>query len=287
MSLAQQANKIERLRERAQMMGSVRSFFSQRDVLEVDVPMLSKSGPIDAHIDLVTGSCCGTRSYLHSSPEYGMKRLLAQGVGDCYQLGHVFRDFESGERHNPEFTMVEWYRCGFTLEELIEESAQLISLFLGEKTYRILPYEEAFYTYAKHFPSSIDKRDTLFADEVEPKLEGLVFLIDYPPEQACLAKTCVKEEEVVAERFEVFYNGVELGNGYHELANRLELKERLMVANEQRLRLGKERYPLDEYFLEASIPDCCGVAIGFDRLMMLKTAALHIEEVIPFHWDET
>ncbi len=285
MSLAS-ASKTALLHERAEMFAQVRAFFAGRKVIEVDTPILSKSGAIDSNIDLVVATCCGRRSYLHSSPEYAMKRLLASGFGDCYQLGHVFRDFESGEKHNPEFSMIEWYRHGFSLGKLIDETVELVTLFLGEHPLQRMSYEQAFYTFAGYFPKSIDERDRLFADVIEPKLEGLVVLTDYPPKQACLAKTELKEAELVALRFELFFNGVELGNGYHELSNLFELKERLMVANQERLQMGKESYPLDHHFLSASIPDCCGVAIGFDRLMMLKKGASHIRDVIPFHWEE-
>lgn len=285
MSLAL-ANKIELLKDRAAMFARVRTFFNERFVLEVDTPLLSKAGCIDPHIDLISADCCGRRCYLHSSPEYAMKRLLAMGIGDCYQLGHVFRNSESGERHNPEFTMVEWYRHQFTLDQLIDETIALITLFLGEQPITKQSYEQVFYNHIGYFPTSVDERDRLFADEIEAKLEGLTVLMDYPPEQACLARKVAKEGEMIALRFEIFFNGVELCNGYDELSDVHELCQRLQSANEQRLQLGKERYPLDHQFLNAKIPPCCGVAIGFDRLMMLKHRVEHIQDIIPFHFEQ-
>ncbi len=278
-------NKIALLSDRAQMLAKTRTFFARREVMEVDVPMLATTGPVDPFIDLVTATCCGKRSYLHSSPEYGMKRLLAQGIGDCYQLGHVFRDHESGEKHNPEFTMIEWYRVGFTLEELIEETIALIFLFLGEQIIEQMSYEEAFLRYAGYFPETIEERDRVFGFEVEPHLQHLTVLTDYPPEQAMLAQTHLKEGEVVAKRVEIFFRGVELGNGYHELANSVELRRRLMMANEKRLQLNKERYPIDHHFIEAQIPDCCGIAVGFDRLMALRHKT-ELKHVLPISWRE-
>ena len=191
MSLAL-TSKVAVLQDRAAMLSRVRSFFREREVLEVDTPMLSQAGCIDPHIDLISATCCGKRSYLHSSPEYGMKRLLAMGLGDCYQLGHVFRDSELGSKHNPEFTMIEWYKEAFTLDQLIDETVELISLFLGTHSVTRRSYEDVFYDTLGYFPSSIDERDRLFADEIEPKLEGLHVLVDYPPEQApsCQQQPC-------------------------------------------------------------------------------------------------
>ena len=285
MSLAL-ANKIELLHDRAKMLGKVRSFFQARRVIEVDTPILSKTGCVDPHIDLISANCCGKRCYLHSSPEYAMKRLLGMGIGDCYQLGHVFRDSELGEKHNPEFTMIEWYRHQFTLDQLIDETVDLITLFIGDQKVTKISYEQVFYDYLGYFPETIEKRDRLFADEIEPKLDALTVLIDYPPEQACLARKVAKQGEMVALRFEIFFRGIELGNGYDELSNLHELSERLHSANEQRLQLGKESYPLDREFLNTKIPPCCGVAIGFDRLMMLKHHAEHIKDVIPLHFEQ-
>ncbi len=271
------------------MLKKVREFFEMRQVLEVDVPLLSKTASIDEHIDLIQLSCCGKRGYLHSSPEYGMKRLLAEGIEDIYQLSHVFRNEEVGERHQPEFMMAEWYRIGFSLEEMIEETLAFISLFLDQPLDEILTYDEAFLKYANVSWEEVSDRDHHFAFHVEPKLgqRGFAVLKEYPAADAALAQTRWNGEKEVAMRFEVLYKGVELANGYLELTDPQEQKRRLFEANRRREKLGKESYPLDTAFLKAletGIPDCMGVAVGIDRLMMLRHGCDHIDEVIPFAW---
>ncbi|MCP5469351.1 MAG: EF-P lysine aminoacylase GenX [Chlamydiales bacterium] len=263
-----------RLEERAHMLARARAFFAEREVLEVDTPMLSRTAPIDAHIDCVEVKCIGKPAYLHTSPEYGMKRLLCEGSGDIYQLAHVFRDNEWGEKHTVEFTMAEWYRLGFSLQQMIEETFRFIQLFVEVDTFEVLSYHQVM---CGHDEES-------FALNIEPTLgQGKVtFMTDYPPEKAMLAQV---NAQGVAERFEVFYQGIELANGYHELGNALEQRRRLQEANRERLEFGKSRYPLDTLFLEAlekGLPDCCGVAVGFDRLMMLRYNAGKIDNILPF-----
>jgi len=279
-------NKLTRLIDRAHMLAQVRTFFAQKGVLEVDTPILTPGAPLDPYIDLVTARCMGQSGYLHSSPEYGMKRLLALGIGDCYQLGHVFRDHELGEKHAPEFTMIEWYRVGGRFEHLIEETLELAQLFIGHHAVKRYGYEEIFWEYLDTYPDTLEERDYRFALEIEPYLEDLTVVSAYPPEQAMLAKTVVQGDCLVAQRFELFYKGTELANGYHELGNLTELRRRLEANQQLRGKLGKEVYPLDEPFLAAQIPDCCGVAVGFDRLMMLRHHVPHIREVVPFVWNE-
>ncbi|MFN0064844.1 MAG: EF-P lysine aminoacylase GenX [Chlamydiales bacterium] len=290
MSLAQ-VNKTEILQARAKMFAHVRQFFAMREVIEVDTPLLARSCPIDTHIEIVGAQVMGRRGYLHSSPEFAMKRLLAEGAGDIYQMGHVFRDFEFGAKHNPEFTMVEWYRHGFSLTELMEETFAFFQLFLDVESFEAVPIKEVFLRYAGSFPTDPEERDHLFAFKVEPHLgQGKVtFLVDFPPEQAALARTYLKNGELVALRFEGFYQGVELCNGYHELCDALEQRERLQEANRQRVELGKERYPIDQRLIEAlerGLPDCAGVAVGFDRLLLLQKGAKELSEVLPFVWEE-
>lgn len=260
-----------RLQERASQFAKVRQFFEKRGVMEVDVPLLTRQAPVDVHIDLVKAEALGHAAYLHSSPEYGMKKLLAEGSGDIYQLGHVFRDFEKGERHAVEFTMVEWYRVGFTLQELMEEVFEFLQLFIEIDAYECVSYDSV---WRGHTEES-------FAFEVEPTLGRgkATFIVDYPPSEAALA--CVNEKGT-AERFELFVNGIELANGYHELADSVEQKKRLIEANQERLSLAKEAYPLDEAFLDSleTLPDCCGVAVGFDRLMMLKHQTSNIDDIL-------
>lgn len=262
------------LKERANALKEVRTFFEALDVLEVDTPLLSKYAPIDTHIDLFSVDLSETeKGYLHSSPEYGMKKLLAEGSGDIYQLGHVFRKDEVGSLHRPEFTMIEWYRVGTTFESFLDENLALLQLFLGEQEHEILTYREAMESYG-HYPESIDP-NIIWGCAVEPQLgQGKIsVIINYPADQAALAQTKWVEGIEVAERFELYFNGIELGNGYHELSDPVEQKRRLLKSNEERTLLGKDPLPLDPELietLEEGLPDCYGIALGFDRLLMLK-----------------
>lgn len=273
MSLAS-INKLEILRDRAAQLARCRHFFAERNVLEVDVPILSRSASVDLHIDLVTAKCCGQTAYLHSSPEYGMKRLLSQGMGDIYQLSHVFRDHERGDRHTSEFMMVEWYRIGFTLKEMIEETLHLMRLFIDDVPleYEEMSYRESFMRNVGRFPPSLEERDALYGFEIEPLLgkKGFTVINGFPPEQAALAQV---DGAGIAQRFEIYYQGLELANGYHELLDPNEQRQRFKDANHGRVEMGKDTLPVDAAFIEAlekGLPDCCGVAVGFDRLMMLR-----------------
>lgn len=296
---------LARLRDRAAMLAESRRFFALREILEVDSPCLIKSASIDAHIDLIAISSIETL-YLHSSPEYAMKKLLARGLGDIYQLSHVFREGEIGNKHNPEFTMAEWYRLGFSFQNMIEETLDYIQLFVGKLPSRILTYREAFIQYALIDPYTASNEELLgvfaahdiepgeserefllnviLATIVEPKLgDGeLTVMKHYPANQAALAQTVWEENYEVGERFEVYYRGIELANGYHELADAVEQRRRFIASNQQRLRMGKKALPMDEEFLLAlnTLPDCCGVAVGFDRLMMLRHEVSHIQDVM-------
>lgn len=300
----------ELIRDRAKMLKTVRLFFEERGVLEVDLPILGKAAPIDAHIDIMRVDLQGKQiGYLHSSPEYAMKRLLAQGIGDIYQMGHVFRDGELGALHNPEFTMIEWYRLTVPLEHLIQETLDLICLFIPHKTITFLTYAEAFWKFAHidlpsaqittfktaaqnlrlSLPSDSDTwsqetwLDYFFAFVVEPHLQTLTVIYDYPASHAALSQLKKKGTELVAERFEVYCQGIELANGFHELIDSEEQRYRLIRENEKRLSLGKEALPIDEDFLQAlnSLPDCCGVAVGFDRLMLLRNQKKRLSEILP------
>jgi lysyl-tRNA synthetase class 2 len=310
------SKKIAYLKDRAFLLEKVRVFFSSKNVLEVDTPILSHSSPIDEHIDIMQVDLNGSTGYLHTSPEHAMKRLLALGIGDIYQLGHVFRLGEAGRHHNPEFTMIEWYRTKLSFPAFIEETLDLMRLFLGSLSSSYISYRQALKTYAgidyvkaswedllscasSHgidlsYSSHWNKEsllDLLVGSVVEPHLgkEGLLVLMDYPASQAALAKTEVKDDELVAKRFEIYYQGVELANGYLELTDCEEQRRRFMESNEKRKKLGKESLPIDEHLLSAlkqGIPECCGVAVGFDRLVMLKNKTKHIEEILSFGWSE-
>lgn len=323
MSLASQANrfdsKITRLQDRALMMKGVREFFNKRNVIEVDCPILSALASVDTHIDLIPALYKGKeKRYLHSSPEMGMKRLLAEGMGDIYQLSHVFRDGEWSSKHNPEFMMAEWYRLGFNLKQMIEETLHFIALFLGESPYRLVSYRDLFlqetgidyltaseeelfdYIQAQEIPfyPTVLKEgkdallNLILGFQIEPRLGFGEFcvLAYYPASQAALACKKWHGDEQVAERFEVYFQGVELANGFHELADAQEQRLRFNEANISRLQLGKDSLPPDENFLKAlekGLPDCSGVAVGFDRLMMLRQGQNEIAHVMPWGWKDS
>jgi lysyl-tRNA synthetase class 2 len=275
-------NIQSRVKLRASFLAKARAFFAERGVTEVDPSALVKHPPNDAHIDCFAVDGGG---YLHTSPEYAMKRLLAAGSGDIFYLGHVFRKEEQGPIHLPEFTMAEWYRIGISFPQMIDETADFLRLFLGRLHLEHITYRTAFEKYVGIDYSSISltelqkltdsqwPRETclhyLLAHKIEPFLgQGhLSALIDYPPTEAALACTLEKNGEEVAERFEIYYQGIELCNGYHELNNADEIRRRFEAYNKGR----QTPYPLDEEFLAAlpHLPDCCGVALGFDRALML------------------
>ena len=301
MSLAFEA----RVQKRALMLKKVRAFFDERSCYEVDTPLLSKRACIDTHIDLFEVSISEKETgYLHSSPEYAMKELLSQGSGDIYQLSHVYRKNEQGSLHHPIFTLIEWYRINTSYNAFIREACEVITLFIGPQPYETLSYEDAFLTFLKLNPFNASKEELidcakkrdidlssdskdfilsqLWALFIEPHLgkKALSIITDYPPSQAALAKIHTRKGKKCAERFEIYYQGIELGNGYHELDDPQELKMRLDIANKERVSLGKQALPLDHSFLKAveNLPDCYGIAIGFDRLMMLQSNRKTIRE---------
>ena len=308
--------KLHALRERSRYLSLARNFFSERSILEVDCPLITNNASIDAHIDLITVSHQNKTLYLHSSPEYGMKRLIADGIGDIYQLAHVFREGEQSHKHNPEFMMAEWYRMGLSFTGMIDETVEFIQLFLGPIPFKILSYREIFLKYTGIdyvLATNQDLYDYLVSRGITPykgiEEEGkdallniilgafiepllgeneLFVLAYYPSTQASLAKIISLPDESVAERFEIYHKGIELANGYHELSHHSEQLSRLLEANVQRKQLGKIELPLDLLFLAAlkkGLPDCCGVAVGFDRLMMLRLKKSSIADVIPFDFD--
>ena len=282
-ALANTSRAFRRLELRARMFREVRDFFFERDVLEVDTPTISKAASIDPFIDLLQTSC---GHYLHSSPEYAMKQLLCQDSGDIYYLGHVFRKEEEGAQHRTEFSMLEWYRTNTCQTAFLREVHDLLSLFLGDLPMRIIPYEEAFSRYTSLPLASSSKelqtlvtRETagwsrqdllqwIWAFHIEPKFpqDALTVIVDFPPGEAALAQITQRDGKQVAERFEIFFGQVELGNGYHELSDPIEQRERLNEANSARKAAGKEAYPLDEEFLSALNiglpPNTYGIAVG-------------------------
>lgn len=311
------ASKIDRLKDRALFLQKARSFFFERNILEVDTPILSKTAPIDEHIEIMSVDLGNKElGYLHSSPEYAMKRLLSLGIGDIFQLSHVFRQGEISPLHNPEFTMAEWYRIGFSFEDFIEETIAFIQLFLPSISWNKLSYKQAFLLFAKIDPFQASEKDLfecakrhdldlcggdvqdkdtllhlLMGFVIEPHLgkEELTVLTDYPASQAALAETKEEEGNLVAKRFEVYYRGIELANGYFELTDAGKQKMRLTESNQKRVLAGKASLPIDVRFLQAledGLPSCCGVAVGFDRLLLLKNQASSLQEVLPFASNE-
>lgn len=289
------ASKKGTVQERAEKFAAVRSFFERRGVLEADTNILSESAPVDAYIDVMKVDMGkGKIGYLHTSPEYGLKKLLAKGSGDIYQLGHVFRVEEESPLHTCEFTMLEWYRVGMDYETFIEETLDLIRIFLGSLSGKILTYRNALLKYASvDFVLDQDltdvissfspqaknwDRDTqlnlLFSHLVEPQLgqNELTVITDYPATQAVLAKIKEVDGVQVAKRFEIYHNGIELCNGFDELIDPKEQRKRFEIENQKRIEMGKEALPIDEEFIAClkTLPDCCGVAVGFDRLMSLS-----------------
>ena len=289
------------LQARQQLMQQIRTFFVERDVLEVETPILNQAPVSDPNIEplQVIG-----QGYLHTSPEYAMKRLLCDGIGDIFQICKVFRSGEAGRRHNPEFSMLEWYRVGWNHHHLMVEVAELARVLLAapEAPIAIFSYREAGQHHAgldvmtasdaevaacgiscAGQDLQLDRDgwlDVIVSHQVELALpaDTLVFLHDFPATQAALAQVRQTERGPVAERFELFYNGMELANGYHELTD----------AAEQRQRFEREANgrPLDERLLaamaESGLPECAGVAMGLDRILMHRLELDTIQSAISF-----
>lgn len=301
---------IEILKDRALMLKEARSFFFTHHILEVDVPALNPYPPIDTHIEVM--QLTENKGYLHTSPEYGMKRLLCSDIGSIYQISHVFRKNEIGKLHNPEFTMVEWYVLNIEYTQFIKHVIQFIELFLGKLEIEYLTFQKAFLKHSNihfetasldslknaleekniYFDPTWEKKillDLILTHLVEPNLGkgSLTILYDYPKEQAALAKTYVNDGKVVAKRFEIYYKGIELANGYDELAPVDEYRSRLENEKVNYLQKFNQDLPLDEYFLkqmQSGLPSCCGVAVGFDRLLMIRHHLSSIHEVLPFSY---
>ena len=320
---------LDAIKARAEMYISLRAFFYERHILEVETPLLSQSTATDPFLDSIPASVkvahgVDSRSYyLHTSPEFPMKRLLASGSGPIYQLCKTFRNAEVGERHNPEFTMLEWYRPGFDMSQLMHEVEELVARLLNKpsKSPKKISYRDVFLTYLNVDPFLISDSDlealalektgysevsqngfginrdnylnVLLSICIEPFLGkdedgqvNSVFLYGYPPSQASLAKLrCDEYGQQVAERFELYINGLEIANGYFELTDSKEQRRRFQIDNRQREELGLSNIPLDENLLRAleeGIPNCSGVALGIDRLLMIKLETSSIEDVISF-----
>jgi lysyl-tRNA synthetase class 2 len=299
------------LQRRAQMLATVRAFFSARNVMEVDVPVMARATVTDPNIESFVVTSAANASeifYLMTSPEFYMKRLLAAGYGSIYYLGKAFRAEEAGSRHSPEFTMLEWYRPAWSLSQLMAEVLGLVSEFFGGDV-RHTTYKQAFMdacdidphraslaelktlSHKKLSPAfDTDDRgvwlDLLFSHLVEPTLQGLVFVEQFPAMQAALAETFVDGDgNQVASRFELYINGIEIANGYQEELDADILAARFAENIEVRKSREQTLPPVDQKFLTAmtaGMPVCAGVALGLDRLLMTVIGEKKIASVMPF-----
>jgi lysyl-tRNA synthetase class 2 len=307
---------LETLRLRAALLTRTREFFAQRGVLEVETPIVVNAAVTDVHIHSaevrLSGSARGR--FLHTSPEYAMKRLLAAGSGDIFQICRVVRGEERSRLHNPEFTLIEWYRLGFSLEHLMDEVEALALALLGSgpgapRARERITYAQAFRRevgvdpltattaelgelarslgYASTArPGRDELLEFIMATRVGTKLGcgALSFVHGYPASQAALARLDPTDART-ALRFELYCDGIELANGFHELSSPAEQRARFLRDNEERSLHGLPPRDIDERLLaalDAGLPDSSGVALGFDRLLMLRAGAAHIDEVLAF-----
>lgn len=307
--------------KRAKILQLIRKFFAERNVIEVETPALSLGTVTDVYLDAL--SCrydflnTSTKNesetlYLQTSPEFHMKRLLASGYGCIFQIAKAFRHEEAGRYHNPEFTMLEWYRLGFDHFDLMTEVAELLQTVLGCSQPSLVTYQQLFLEQLGLDPLAANREQLLalitahnklsdwliteqsidillqfiFSEIVEPNIgkDAPCFVYNFPKSQAALAKVCSGDSRV-AQRFECYYQGIELVNGFNELTNADDQLQRFQKDNVQRRDLGLKEAKIDENFIAAlahGLPQCAGVALGVDRLIMLAIQADHIEHVISF-----
>lgn len=305
---------LQNLKARAELLASIRAFFAERKVMEVDTPALSHHGVTDRYMRSITAEVSSNQSgFLQTSPEYAMKRLLAAGSGSIYQICKAFRQDEMGAKHNPEFTMLEWYRLDFDHHQLMNEVYELVTKVLGPKQRQDLSYQQAFIEFLDIDPLSIsdealeqfarsnlgllpdelerdDYLSLLFEDKIEPQLglnDSVCFIYDYPASQAALARISETDSRV-AHRFELYIEGIELANGFYELADSKQQLERFKADNRWRKTNGLPEITIDQHFIKAlehGLPECSGVALGLDRLLMIKLGSNNIADVIAFPWD--
>jgi lysyl-tRNA synthetase class 2 len=308
-------NKLEAARFRAEKLAALRAFFAERKVLEVETPLLSRGASHDFHIDVFEVPHAGGSRYLQSSPEPHMKRLLARGYPDIYQVSKSFRLEEQGSRHNPEFTMIEWYRLGFRLRAMMEETVALCAVVAGARDVSYFSYENVFQRVTgmhpiklkreqllthpvfsnrglspDDFPTKSDVLNFLMSEVVEPTFDPAEFTVvhHWPIEMAAQSEPD-QEEPFLAQRFEVYAGGLELGNGYKELIDPREYRNRFEAENKKRVLGGKPEIPVHEGFfddLDPALPACAGVAVGFDRLLMLGLGLTDLGELLEFGWGE-
>jgi elongation factor P--(R)-beta-lysine ligase len=318
--LWQPSASLEVLRQRAAIINKIRQFFLQRNVLEVETPILCRHTITDVHVVGIPaifkniGSLQEQLYYLQTSPEYAMKRLLAAGSGAIYQINKAFRQGELGKIHNPEFSILEWYRPGFDHHQLMDEMDELLQIILQTDKAERVSYAELFqqfFNFNPHYAdnmqlaefakqknltiekSNIANRDTwldlLWTHCIEPEVgqQRPIFLYDFPASQAALAKVR-SGEPVLASRFEVYFKGVELANGFHELQDAAEQAKRFEADLAYRKENNMPLFAMDTFFLAAlqqGIPDCSGVALGIDRLIMLALGLDSVAKVVSFSFE--
>lgn len=311
--------KITNLVKRSLIISKIRKFFSDRNVIEVDTPCISSNTVTDVNICsfqtnyFKPGNTKNSKKfYLITSPEYHMKRLLAAGMNSIYQISHSFRNQEKGKYHNPEFSLLEWYRPGYNMYQLINEVNDLLKYILKCQDSEKISYQKIFIKILKIDPLSItkkeliklaksfevqktinlykEKKDTilqfLFMLKIESKIgkKTPIFIYDFPANQASLAKINDKDKRT-AKRFEVYFKNIEIGNGFFELTDSIEQKKRFELDNKLRKKLNFPKQKIDNYLLNAlkyGLPSCSGVAIGIDRIVMLALNLKCINEVLAF-----
>ena len=309
--------RVEAIRLRARLYVLIREFFAERGVIEVETPIMSAAANTDPNIESFGTRFSGhvdagpSERWLRTSSEFAQKRLLSAGIGDCYELGRVFRNGEAGRRHNPEFTMLEWYRVGWDHRQLIDETVGLVQAALA---LRGTPAEVHTTTYRRLFLDAVgldpmsaddqelrsalhgvrvsdeglgrdDRLDLLLTHRIQPEFPAgrITVVYDYPASQCALAKIRA-DDPPVAERFELYVGQHELANGYHELTDTIEQRSRFERDNARRRSRGLVELPLDENLLQAleGLPDCAGVALGIERLLMAMTGSEDIRDLLAF-----
>ena len=306
----------ENLAARAELLQALRRFFVDRGVLEVETPLLCQGTVPDPGIDVfrLPGDGDGPDRYLQTSPESAMKRLLAAGSGDIFQICKAFRHGEAGRHHNPEFTLLEWYRVGWDHAALIREVAELLAVALNADDWQVWPYRALFVqllgvdpldeqtslaaladlaqSRMGPVPEGLDRDailDLLMSHCIEPAISdwGTVFVTDFPSSQAAMARCIRVDDTDVAARFECYVNGKELANGYWEQTDADVLAAQLHAENTRRRQRGLPERPIDERLLAAhrhGLPDCAGVALGLDRLLALSLGSESLADVVSFDW---
>lgn len=320
----QPSGSIDSIAKRAQILSKIRGYFVNQNVLEVETPTIAPSTVTDVHLEAMKTihtnpqSIIKTHLFLQTSPEYYMKRMLSAGFPSIYQITKCFRDDEVGRFHNPEFTMLEWYRLNFTMNKLIDDVDGILKLVLDTPVCDKISYSDLFVTHLdldikndsdlkvvsickqrgfenivpsefKETLSELERNmllQLLFCEEIESKigLERPIAVTHFPASQASLAKID-PDDPWLSLRFEIYYKGIELANGFEELTDAKEQKARFISDNEQRKESGLELKPEDTKFLDAlefGLPACSGVALGIDRLIMLALGKKHISEVLTF-----